>query len=183
MPTFMVCQRKSSSTYCSYTLARAKRVASSSCVNTSHSTDVFLSGPAFWKVTDDQYFHVDKYVGGRTTQEDISFNAMEQIGNYDTVFPLHESCLEISRRAIDHLKPAVTDSSELSSLAVLNKMLQSRYRDNAKRGKANDRVARNDLLGLCTGSDMDGPRSVVGLSLLEWWAGDYEVSSNLLPLL
>jgi hypothetical protein len=31
------------------------------------------------------------------------------------------------------------------------------------------------LFDLCTATDLSGPRSVVGLSLLEWWASDYEV--------
>lgn len=101
---------------------------------------------------------------------------MQRIEDYDIVFPLHEDCLQISRRVIDHLKLVAPDGRDPSSLSILNTMLQSRYQRNAKRARPDSLVARNDLFELCTATDTIGPRSVVGLSLLEWWAGAYEVS-------
>jgi hypothetical protein len=101
---------------------------------------------------------------------------MQQLGDHDTVFPLHEDCLQISRRAIKHLIPTTLGSRPSAScLSILNSILQSRFRDNARSAKPSDLVARNDLFDLCTATDLNGPRSVVGLSLLEWWASDYEV--------
>lgn len=103
---------------------------------------------------------------------------MQQIDEHDTIFPLHEDCLQISRRAINHLKPAALDARELPTLSTLNTILQCRYRDNVKRTKPDELIARNDLFDLCTATDTNGPRSVIGLSLLEWWAGGYEVRSS-----
>ena len=104
---------------------------------------------------------------------------MQQLGDHDTVFPLHEDCLKISRRAIKHLIPTTLGSRPSAScLSILNSILQSRFRDNAKSTKPSDLVARNDLFDLCTATDLNGPRSVVGLSLLEWWASDYEVHDS-----
>lgn len=100
---------------------------------------------------------------------------MQQIGQHDTIFPLHEDCLQISRRAIEHSSPVTPDVPTPSSLSILNTMLQNRYRHNAKTTKDSDLIARNDLFDLCTATDINGARSIVGLSLLEWWAGDYEV--------
>lgn len=107
---------------------------------------------------------------------------MQRVEDHDTVFPLHEDCLQISRRAIDQLKPVAPDGQGFPSLSILNTMLQSRYRRNANRASPDDFIARNDLFDLCTATDAHGPRSVIGLSLLEWWAGSYEVSSNHLAL-
>lgn len=126
----------------------------------------------------DQLFHIDGLYPNTNTPYTITFNVMQQISDHDTVFALHESCLQISRHAIDHFKPVAPAGQELSSLSILNSILQSRYRENAKRTKQNDLVGRNDLFKLGTATDTNGPRSVIGLSLLEWWAGEYEVRSS-----
>ncbi|KAF9694737.1 hypothetical protein EKO04_007552 [Ascochyta lentis] len=147
---------------------------SSACYNASDSTDVFLSAAASWNETNDQLFHIDGRCPGTETPDKITFNAMQQIGSYDTVFPLHEDCLQISCRVIDQLKPIAKDNDGFSSLSALNKMLQSRYRLKAQCTKEDSIIARNDLFDLCTVTGINGPRSVVGLSLLEWWAGEYE---------
>ncbi|KZM25851.1 hypothetical protein ST47_g2864 [Ascochyta rabiei] len=70
----------------------------SACYNASDSADVFLSAATTWNATNDQLFHIDEYLLGTDVPGRITFNAMQQIGNYDTVFPLHENCLQISRR-------------------------------------------------------------------------------------
>ncbi|KAF2630999.1 hypothetical protein BU25DRAFT_418650 [Macroventuria anomochaeta] len=146
----------------------------SACYNTSDSTDVFLSARATWNETNDQLFHIDGLYPDTNIPYTITFNAMQQINNHDSIFPLHETCLQISRCAIDHLRPVALGSHEPSSLSILNTMLQSRYRKSSKRTKHDDLIAKNDLFDLCTATDTNGPRSVVGLSLLEWWAGGYE---------
>ncbi|UPX18770.1 uncharacterized protein EKO05_0009061 [Ascochyta rabiei] len=146
----------------------------SACYNASDSADVFLSAATTWNATNDQLFHIDEYLLGTDVPGRITFNAMQQIGNYDTVFPLHENCLQISRRVIDQFKPMIESDDGLSSLSTLNKMLQSRYRQNARCTNDNSIVAKNDLFDLCTATGTHGPRSVVGLSLLEWWEGAYE---------
>lgn len=100
---------------------------------------------------------------------------MQQVHGHDTLFALHEECLHIGRRAIEHYNLASLDAPATSSLSILNTLLQDRYRDQAKSTRSNDLIASNDLFDLCTATETGGPRSVVGLSLLEWWASDYEV--------
>lgn len=150
-------------------------VNSSACLNTSDSGDVFLSARATWDEVNDQLFHILGLYPDTNIPYTVTFNAMQQIEDYDTIFPLHEDCLQISRRAIDYLQPVLTHGESLSSLSILNRILQSRYCKNARQSKHDSLVARNDLLELCTATDKDGPRSVVALSLLQWWGGEYEV--------
>ncbi|KAJ8116451.1 hypothetical protein OPT61_g2139 [Boeremia exigua] len=146
----------------------------SASFNTSDTSDVFLSARATWSADNDQLFRVDGLYPDTNIPYTITFNAMQQIDQHDTVLPLHEDCLQISRRAIDRVKPTMPDAHTVSSLSILNTMLQSRYRDNGKYTTSNDTVARNDLFNLCAATETNGPRSVVGLSLLDWWAGAYE---------
>lgn len=153
---------------------------SSACFNTSDTGDVFLSARATWSEENDQLFRIDGLYPDTNIPYTITFNAMQQLGEHDTIFPLHEGCLQISRRAIDHVKPASPAAQNVSSLSILNNILQSRYRNNANCTKSNDLIARNDLFQLCAATDSTGPRSVVSLSLLEWWAGDYEVRNHVL---
>lgn len=103
---------------------------------------------------------------------------MQQVNDYDTVFALHEACLQISRRAINETKPVMMDSQNSSSLSILNQILQTHYRLNAE-PPTKPLIVRNDLFDLSTATDAYGPRSVVGLSLLEWWGGEYEVRSKI----
>ncbi|KAJ4986271.1 hypothetical protein SVAN01_08206 [Stagonosporopsis vannaccii] len=146
----------------------------SACFNTSDASDVFLSARATWSVENDRLFRIDGLYPDTNIPYTITFNAMQQLEAHDTIFPLHEDCLQISRRAIDNLKPATPATQHVSSLSILNTILQSRFRNNTKCTRYNDLIARNDLFQLCTATDSTGPRSVVGLSLLEWWAGGYE---------
>ncbi|KAF1927976.1 uncharacterized protein M421DRAFT_421180 [Didymella exigua CBS 183.55] len=154
----------------------------SACYNTSDSPDVFLSARSTWDDGSEHLFHIDGLYPDTNIPYIITFNAMQQAQDYDTVFPLHEDCLQISRRVIDHLQPVASDGQSRSSLSILNEILQSRFRQNAKRARSDSLIARNDLLDLCTATDMNGPRSVIGLSLLEWWEGLFDVSSHT-PLL
>lgn len=134
-----------------------------------------MSARATWTTENDQLFRVDGLYPDTNIPYTITFNAMQQLEDYDTIFPLHEDCLHISRRAIDHLEPVAPGAQAVSSLSILNKMLQTRYRHNGTCSRTSDAVARNDLFQLCTATTTSGPRAVVSLSLLEWWAGEYEV--------
>lgn len=102
---------------------------------------------------------------------------MQQIQDYDTVFALHEGCLQISRRVIEHLQPVTPGVRRRSSLSILNQILQSRFRRNARCAISKSPIAKNDLFDLCIATGTNGARSVVSLSLLEWWEGLYDVSS------
>lgn len=103
---------------------------------------------------------------------------MRRIQDYDTVFALHEDCLQISRRVIEYLQPVTPDGQHRSSLSILNEMLQSRYRKNAHRASPDSLIENNDLFSMCIATKTSGPRSVISLSLLEWWEGLYDVSSH-----
>jgi hypothetical protein len=161
-------------------VAYADNVARLSCKNVSSDPNVFLSRPASWSVTGDHFFHVHHHVADPAILPTMSFSAFDQIDDHDTIFPMHEHCLQIARRAIDSVVSTVDVGQDTSSFTVLNKVLQSRYRDRAGRSKADDLITRKDLLNLCTSTSTEGPRGVIGLSLLEWWAGDYEVIVSLL---
>ncbi|KAH6614020.1 hypothetical protein C7974DRAFT_69037 [Boeremia exigua] len=146
----------------------------SACFNASDTSDVFLSARATWNERNDQMFHIDGLYPVTDTPSTVTFNAMQPVAEHDTIFPLHDDCLQICRRAIDCLKPSLPDAQKVSSLSILNTVLQTRYRNNVKCTKTNDIIARNDLFHLCAATETNGPRSVVGLSLLDWWAGAYE---------
>lgn len=129
----------------------------------------------------DQLFSIDGLYPDTNIPHTVTINAMQNIGNHDTTFPLHEDCLQISCRLIDHVKSTEVKEQDRPSLAILNNILQSRYQSNVLKSKSNDLIARNDLFDLCTATDTNGPRSVVSLSLLEWWGGEYEVSCKHSP--
>ena len=129
----------------------------------------------------DQLFAIDGLYPDTNIPYTVTINAMQQIGKHDTAFPLHEDCLQISCRVIDHVRSTEVKGQDRSSLAILNKILQSRYRSNVLQLKTSDLIARNDLFDLCTATETNGPRSVVSLSLLEWWGGEYEVSCEFCP--
>lgn len=107
---------------------------------------------------------------------------MQRIQDYDTIFALHEDCLQLSRRVIEHLRPVTPDGLDRSSLSILNEILQSRYRNNAKCVSPDNLIANNDIFNLNTATETNGPRSVISLSLMEWWEGLYDVCSHKLVL-
>ena len=114
----------------------------------------------------------------RPSRGELWFNALEYIPGHDTLFPVHDSCLAIAEAVITHHRAKRPDLHERSNLAILNELLQARYRK--RWGEAKDfpeRWTNNDLFDLSSNSETWGPRSVVALTLLEWWHGDFEVSS------
>jgi hypothetical protein len=105
---------------------------------------------------------------------------MQRIGDYDTVFALHEHCMQICLRVIEYHQPVAPTGQYRSSLSILNKILQTRYRKNAQRASPDSGIENNDLFDLCIATETNGPRSVISLSLHEWWEGLYDVSSCIL---
>ncbi|KAF1846506.1 uncharacterized protein K460DRAFT_281861 [Cucurbitaria berberidis CBS 394.84] len=135
-------------------------------MNASESNDVFLSEEAWFSMTGSGYFRVgDAAFGG-----DTWFDALRDVSDTDTLLPLHEACMDISCRVIEHCHAKRMHTEPISALAVLNCLLQERFRSNAHASFE----MRNDLLDLCTASEKYGPRSVMALTKLEWWGGEYE---------
>jgi hypothetical protein len=114
----------------------------------------------------------------RPSGGELWFNALEYIPDHDTLFPLHDSCIAIAEAVITQHRTKQPDFLGLSNLAILNQLLQSRYRKSWSAAEDfPQRCTNNDLFDLCSNSETYGPRSVVALTLLEWWHGDFEVSS------
>jgi hypothetical protein len=155
---------------------------SSACYNTSDCSDVFLSARSTYNDGHDFLFLIDGLYPDTNIPYTITFNTMQRIEDYDTVFALHEDCLQISRRVIEYLQPVELDGQNRSSLSILNEILQSRYRKNAQRANPNSRIENNDLFDMCIATETNGPKSVISLSLHEWWEGLYDVSSHI-PIL
>ncbi|KAH7398535.1 hypothetical protein BKA66DRAFT_556696 [Pyrenochaeta sp. MPI-SDFR-AT-0127] len=133
--------------------------------NLSDSDDVFLSDKAWFSMTYTGYFCVGDAYGG-----EIWFDALRKERNSGTLIALHDACISISCRVIEHLQTTRKDNEKTSSLLILNKTLQDRFRNGAHRSPRKDR----DLLDLGTTSKTFGPRSVLALNRLEWWGGYFE---------
>jgi hypothetical protein len=140
-------------------------------VNTSSIREIFLSEKAEFQSTGFGAFRV--YDESRT--EDIWFNPLWYSRNSSgTLFPLHEACIEISCRAIDHLCSQQQDMKSESALVTLYHFLNDRFLDHhANIGPYYDRT--NDIFGSCHRSEVYGPRSVLSMTRLEWWGGQYDV--------
>ncbi|CAO2654973.1 Nn.00g117060.m01.CDS01 [Neocucurbitaria sp. VM-36] len=135
-------------------------------INVSESNDVFLSEPSWFSMTGSGYFRV----GDDTFGGDTWFDALRDDPDADTLFPLHDVCIDLSRRVIENLYTRRIYAQRVSALAVLNNLLQSRFRSNAHAPFE----TRNDILDICTVLDKYGSRSVMALTKLEWWGGEYE---------
>ncbi|KAF2129324.1 hypothetical protein P153DRAFT_291448 [Dothidotthia symphoricarpi CBS 119687] len=137
-------------------------------VNLARSEDVFLSQPAQFSMTGSGYFQVENH-HSNPHRSDVWFNALnDQDG--DSLFPLHNGCIQIGCRVIQRFLDRRNDQKQLSTLAILNQILQSRFHD--RRDAPDD--TRSDIFDLCENSSMYGPRSVMAMSKLEWWEGYHE---------
>lgn len=110
-------------------------------------------------------------VGGDAYGGDAWFDALRDDSDADTLIPLHDACIDISCRVIEHSHARQMESERDPALAILNHLLQDRFRGNSHASFEK----RNDLFNLCAASDGYGPRSVMALTKLEWWGGEYEV--------
>lgn len=149
----------------------ASQIASgdANATNESNVAGIFLSERAWFRASGSQYFQVPSQDG----IGDIWFDTPTCVDNAGTLFPLHEACISISCRAIEHIQSKSLLSNPKPALAVLNQLLQIRFKDRHARPGIPDHT-RNDLFGLCERSDEYGPRSVMAMSKLEWWGGEYD---------
>jgi hypothetical protein len=138
-------------------------------VNTSNIDGIFLSEKAWFQTTGSGYFRVLS----DSRQSDIWFDALYYMPDHGTLFPLHEACIETSCRVIDHRRTKRNDLAHEPSLTVLCRLLNARFR--GRRIPLSNVDMANDILDLCTCSSLYGPRSVLAMTKLEWWGGEYDV--------
>jgi hypothetical protein len=138
-------------------------------VNTSDTDGIFLSEKAWFQTTGSGYFRVLS----DSRQSDIWFDVLCYMPSHGTLFPLHEACIETSCRVIDHRRTKRNDLADESSLAVLCRLLNARFL--GRRIPLSNVDMANDILDLCTSSSSYGPRSVLAMTKLEWWGGEYDV--------
>ncbi|KAF1833013.1 hypothetical protein BDW02DRAFT_599477 [Decorospora gaudefroyi] len=135
--------------------------------NQSEIPDIFLSEPALFNETASGYFRV-----AGQTQGEIWFEALSYGTGYGTLFPLHAACITTSCRAIEHHQSRRRNGKRNHALAILSRLLNTRF---AKRNShADDSCEVNDLFSLCSYSPVYGPRSVLAMTRLEWWGGEYD---------
>jgi hypothetical protein len=145
-------------------------------VNISTQPNIFVSESARFSLTGSGFFHV----AGRDGQNDIWIDALSHTSGHGTLFPLHDSCLSTSCRAIEHHQSKRKESEEESTLEVLVRLLNSRFIE--RQGQYGSVGPVNDLFNLSSPCSVYGPRSVLALTKLEWWGGGYDVSLNALYL-
>jgi hypothetical protein len=143
--------------------------------NTSNLEDIFLSEKAEFRTAGSGVFRVPD----DSHTDDIWYSPLWYSRNSSsTLFPLHEACIETSCRAIDHLLSQRADIEHEPTLAILYRFLNTRF---LERHKAEDenrdpfRGNANDILDLSHCSKLYGPRSVLAMTRLEWWGGEYDV--------
>ena len=114
---------------------------------------------------------------GDAGQDDIWLDALCYAPDYRTLFPLHESCIAISCRAIDHFDSRRKDAVPTSALKLLYRLLSARF---IRRKCRIDEPLEtsNDIFDLCSSSCDYGPRSALALSRLEWWGAKYDVGNH-----
>ncbi|KAF2027695.1 hypothetical protein EK21DRAFT_71444 [Setomelanomma holmii] len=141
-------------------------------VNTSEVDGIFLSEPAWFSFTGSLCFRVRNEA--RTDHIEYSGLRYSPRANY-TLFPLHGGCIETSCRAINHHRSHGKDSSGEPALAVLFKLLNTRFfeRHRAPPTHVTDDT-EIDIFDLCVCSNLYGPRSVLSMTKLEWWGGEYD---------
>lgn len=140
--------------------------------NLSSHDGIFLSERASFSATGSQYFQVPNQDG----QRDIWFDTPNDDPTVGALFPLHEACISISCSAIDHLRPRFIGGERKPALDVLNGLIETRFTSRRSCTDLPDST-HNDLFDLCAYSSLYGPRSVVAMTRLEWWGGEYDVGS------
>jgi hypothetical protein len=139
--------------------------------NTSQHKEIFLSEKAEFRTAGYGAFRLLDENGS----DDIWYNPLWHSRNSsDTLFPLHEACVETSCRAIDHVRSRQGYSDNEPTLVTLYRFLNSRFIDRHTKTHPEDDTT-NDIFDLCHWSKIHGPRSVLALTRLEWWGGGYDV--------
>lgn len=136
-------------------------------MNTSEEQGVFISERAQFSLTGSGYFSVGSGLPGG----DVWFDPLRAAADGNTVIALHEACIDIGCKVIANHQAKHPRYGHVSPFVVLNNLLQDRYRE------ATDSTQgfKNDLFELNTLSEIYGPRSVLSLSRVDWWGGEYEV--------
>ncbi|KAF2828954.1 hypothetical protein CC86DRAFT_392220 [Ophiobolus disseminans] len=133
--------------------------------NTSSVEDVFLSERASFSMSGAGIFEVVDESG----TDDIWYNTLwYKPASTSSLFALHEACIETSCRALDRLRGGATPS-----LAMLYQFLNARFLASHAHAHPKDDTA-NDIFDLCRVSYSCGPRSVLAMTRLEWWGGEYD---------
>jgi hypothetical protein len=149
-------------------------------MNTSNIDDIFLSDKAAFNTAGSGTFEVLDETG----TDDIWYNTLWHSHNSrGTLFALHEACIETSCRAIDHLRVQQEGTREEPALAVLYRFLNRRFLDRHADAHSGDDDMVNDLFNLSDCSKVYGPRSVLAMTKLEWWGGEYDVSAMVFMLI
>jgi hypothetical protein len=143
-------------------------------VNTSNLKDIFLSEKAEFQTAGSGAFRV--FDESRT--DDIWYNPLWYSRNSSgTLFPLHEACIEISCRAINHLDSQRQGVGSKPALVTLYHFLNDYFLDHHANIGPYDNIS-NDVFGLCHRSEIYGPCSVLSITRLEWWGGQYDVCAS-----
>jgi hypothetical protein len=140
-------------------------------VNTSAVDGIFLSEKAKFSVVGSGYFHVPSAI----QRDYFWFEVLNPSLGSHALFPLHEACIETSCQALDHHRAMQTDPGEKIALATLYNILDTRFRASTKGLCSPLQPVDIDLFDLCACSSLYGPRSVLAMTKLEWWGGEYEV--------
>jgi hypothetical protein len=145
--------------------------------NTSDLDDIFLSEKAEFHTAGSGVFRILD----DSQTDDIWYSPLWYSRNSSsTLFPLHEACIETSCRAINHIRPHKRGVKHEPTLAILYHFLNSRFLDRHMAADADadsDDHTANDIFDLCHCSKLYGPRSVLAMTRLEWWGGEYDVSN------
>jgi hypothetical protein len=90
--------------------------------------------------------------------------------------------METSCRVIDHIRTRRQNVMRKPTLWILYHFLNERFLERHGNLDLDANLyaqiaenTENDILDLCERSAVYGPRSVLSLSRLEWWGGEYDV--------
>lgn len=93
------------------------------------------------------------------------------------MFPLHHACITISCRAIEHKFMKCVTLDNRPPLAILCNILNRVYDQSLHQAKpVEQNHIKNDMFHLASYSNIHGPKSVLALTRLDWWGGEYDVS-------
>lgn len=138
--------------------------------NESGLPSTFLSELVSFRAAGSGFFEVQSHTG----QDDIWFDTLSYSPDHGSLFPLHEACISISCHAIDHHLSKSNGGDHKHALELLSRLLNNRLTEqNCSPFKEHGAV--KDIFDLSSRSSLYGPRSVLGMTRLEWWASEYDV--------
>jgi hypothetical protein len=137
--------------------------------NTSKSDKIFLSEKVYHSMQASGCFEVMDETG----TDDIWYNTILN-DSRGSMFALHAACIDISCRVIEHRRFRLGKDEDQPALAILHQLLSTRFFANHANADTDDPTV-NDIFDLRSLSLRYGPRSLLALSKLEWWGGQYDV--------